>query len=135
MPSRSFGLLLLCFFLSGLAALIYQTAWTRQFAFVFGTSELAVASVLAAYMGGLALGAAVVGRLAPRVRRPGFEPGSTGHEGLTDELIAHCREGLARFKIPRSIDYETELPRLPTGKLYKRLLRDRYWGKKSGTIV
>jgi spermidine synthase len=70
MPSRSLGLLLLCFFLSGLAGLIYQTAWTRQFTFVFGTSELAIASVLAAYMGGLALGAAVLGRIAPRVRRP-----------------------------------------------------------------
>lgn len=70
MRSRSFGLLLLCFFLSGLAALIYQTAWTRQFAFVFGTSELAVASVLAAYMAGLALGAVVAGRLAHRIRRP-----------------------------------------------------------------
>src|SRR6185295_3983417 len=46
-----------CFLLSGIAALIYQTAWTRQFAIVFGTSELAVATVLAAYMGGLALGA------------------------------------------------------------------------------
>jgi len=66
----SFALLLACFFLSGLAALVYQTAWTRQFSFVFGTSELAVATVLAAYMGGLSLGAAVAGRLAPRVRRP-----------------------------------------------------------------
>ena len=59
---RSFPLLLLCFFLSGLAALIYETAWTREFAFVFGTSELAVATVLAAYMGGLAAGAALAGR-------------------------------------------------------------------------
>ena len=50
-------LLYACFLLSGVAALIYQTAWTRQFAIVFGTSELAVATVLAAYMGGLALGA------------------------------------------------------------------------------
>ncbi len=63
-------LLLICFFLSGLAALIYQTAWTRQFAFVFGTSELAVATVLAAYMAGLALGAAVGAKLAPRIERP-----------------------------------------------------------------
>ncbi len=70
-PSRSsFALLLLCFFLSGLAALIYQTAWTRTFAFVFGTSELAVATVLAAYMAGLAVGAAVAARLVGRVRRP-----------------------------------------------------------------
>jgi spermidine synthase len=65
-----FALLLACFFLSGFAALIYQTAWTRQFAFVFGTSELAVATVLAAYMGGLAAGAVVAARLVSRVRRP-----------------------------------------------------------------
>ncbi|MDH4016754.1 MAG: fused MFS/spermidine synthase, partial [Actinomycetota bacterium] len=66
----TFALLLLCFFLSGLAALIYQTAWTRTFAFVFGTSELAVATVLAAYMAGLAVGATVAARLVERVRRP-----------------------------------------------------------------
>ena len=59
-----------CFFLSGLAALLYQTAWLRQFSLVFGTSELAVATVLAAYMGGLAVGSAVAGRYANRVTRP-----------------------------------------------------------------
>jgi spermidine synthase len=63
-------LLSLCFVLSGFAALVYQTAWTRQFGLVFGTSELAVATVLAAYMGGLALGAAIVERLLPRISRP-----------------------------------------------------------------
>jgi spermidine synthase len=63
-------LLVLCFVLSGAAALVYQTAWTRQFALVFGTSELAVATVLAAYMGGLALGAWLVERWLPRVQRP-----------------------------------------------------------------
>ena len=60
----------LCFFLSGCAALLYQTAWLRQFSLVFGTSELAVATVLAAYMGGLAAGAAAAGRYLARVRRP-----------------------------------------------------------------
>jgi MFS family permease len=59
-----------CFVLSGTAALVYQTAWTRQFAIVFGTSELAVATVLAAYMGGLALGAWLAERFLPRVTRP-----------------------------------------------------------------
>src|SRR4051812_26068312 len=59
-----------CFLLSGFAALVYQTAWTRQFALVFGTSELAVATVLAAHMGGLALGAWLVERWLPRVSRP-----------------------------------------------------------------
>jgi spermidine synthase len=62
--------LALCFLLSGFAALVYQTAWTREFALVFGTSELAVATVLAAYMGGLALGAWTVERWLPRISRP-----------------------------------------------------------------
>jgi spermidine synthase len=66
----TFALLLACFFLSGFSALLYETAWTREFAFVFGTSELAVVAVLAAYMGGLALGAALAARFAPRIRRP-----------------------------------------------------------------
>jgi spermidine synthase len=56
--------------LSGFAALLYQTAWTRELSFVFGTSELAVAAVLAAYMGGLTLGAAAAARFAARLRRP-----------------------------------------------------------------
>lgn len=68
--SARFSLLLTCFFLSGFAALLYETAWTREFGFVFGTSDLAVAAVLAAYMGGLALGAAIAGRFVQRLRRP-----------------------------------------------------------------
>ncbi len=60
----------LCFIFSGLAALVYQIAWTRQFALVFGTSELAVAAVLAAYMGGLALGAALIERRIKQIQRP-----------------------------------------------------------------
>jgi spermidine synthase len=59
-----------CFLLSGFAALLYQMAWMRQFSTVFGTSELAVATVLSAYMGGLALGAALAGKFITRVRRP-----------------------------------------------------------------
>src|ERR1043165_3993575 len=72
-PRATIGTLFLlcaCFLLSGVAALIYQTAWTRQFAIVFGTSELAVATVLAAYMGGLAFGAWLAEKLLPRVARP-----------------------------------------------------------------
>ena len=59
-----------CFFLSGFAALLYQMAWMRQLSTVFGTSELAVATVLAAYMAGLALGAAIAARVVDRIRRP-----------------------------------------------------------------
>ena len=46
---------------------------------------------------------------------------------LAAELMAFCREHLSHIKCPRSIDFEAELPRHPTGKLYKRLLRDKYW--------
>jgi long-chain acyl-CoA synthetase len=53
----------------------------------------------------------------------GREPG----EALAEELMVYCRDHLAGYKAPRSIDFEAELPRHPTGKLYKRLLRDRYW--------
>jgi len=63
-------LVLACFFVSGFAGLLYETAWTREFSFVFGTSNLAVATVLAAYMGGLSLGATLAARLMHRIRRP-----------------------------------------------------------------
>jgi len=46
---------------------------------------------------------------------------------LERELLAHCRASLADVKCPRSVDFRTELPRHPTGKLYKRLLKDEYW--------
>jgi long-chain acyl-CoA synthetase len=62
---------------------------------------------------------------------PGIEAGPA----LVEELIAFCTQSLSRQKVPRSIDFENELPRLPTGKLYKRLLRDRYWGNKASRIV
>jgi len=54
------------------------------------------------------------------------DPSAAGPE-LEQELIAWCREKLSSVKCPRSIDFEAELPRSETGKLYKRLLRDRYW--------
>src|SRR5437764_5313247 len=62
---------------------------------------------------------------------PGIAPGPD----LAEELIAFCSQSLSRQKVPRSVDFEAELPRLPTGKPYKRLLRDRYWGNKSSRIV
>jgi long-chain acyl-CoA synthetase len=62
---------------------------------------------------------------------PGIEEG----EDLATELLAYCGEDLAHYKVPRSIDFTQALPRLPTGKLYKRILRDRYWGKEDSRIV
>jgi long-chain acyl-CoA synthetase len=54
-------------------------------------------------------------------------PGVAADEAFAQSLIAFCREHLAPMKCPRSIDFTDALPRLPTGKLYKKPLRDRYW--------
>lgn len=53
---------------------------------------------------------------------------------LEKELIGYCRSQLADVKCPRSIDFRPELPRHPTGKLYKRLLKDEYW-KAAGRSI
>lgn len=45
---------------------------------------------------------------------------------LARELIAFCRANIADYKCPRSIDFSAQLPRDPTGKLYRRILRDQY---------
>ena len=47
--------------------------------------------------------------------------------GLEQELLEYCRANLSKIKCPVSIDFEADLPRTPTGKLLKRLLKDRYW--------
>ncbi len=62
-------------------------------------------------------------------------PGVAGGPELERELIDFCREHIAHYKCPRSIDFEAELPRQPTGKLYKRLLRDKYWGEGDSKII
>jgi fatty-acyl-CoA synthase len=43
------------------------------------------------------------------------------------ELLSYCRQRLASFKCPRTVDFDAALPRQPTGKLHKQLLRGRYW--------
>ena len=63
--------------------------------------------------------------------RAGVEPGPD----LEAELIAYTRDRLTHFKCPKSVDFQEQLPRLPTGKLYKRVLRDPYWGQADSKIV
>jgi long-chain acyl-CoA synthetase len=60
----------------------------------------------------------------------GVEPG----DDLSDELLAFLAGRLARFKLPRSVDYIVEMPRDPNGKLYKRKLRDPYWEGRDRAI-
>jgi spermidine synthase len=64
------GLLLALFLLSGASGLVYQVLWQRMLALTFGVSAYATATVLAAFMGGLALGGYAAGRAADRVRSP-----------------------------------------------------------------
>ncbi|MDW8284006.1 MAG: hypothetical protein RMK29_20065 [Myxococcales bacterium] len=58
------------FFLSGASGLIFEVLWTRQLGLVFGSTTLAMATVLGAFMGGLALGSHAAGRLMPRLGDP-----------------------------------------------------------------
>ena len=58
---------------------------------------------------------------------------ATGHQAgdeMAEILIAFAKANLAGYKVPRSVDFTDALPRLPTGKLYKRLLKDQYWPER-----
>jgi long-chain acyl-CoA synthetase len=61
-------------------------------------------------------------------------PGAQAGPALTEELLAFLAGRVARFKLPRTIDYVAELPRDPNGKLYKRKLRDPYWAGRERAI-
>ena len=63
-----------------------------------------------------------------------LDPSEAG-SALERELLGWIRERLAHYKCPRSIDFDAELPRLDNGKLYKRLIKDRYWGGRQSRIV
>ena len=66
----SISLIGLCFIVSGATGLIYEVLWARMLGLVFGATTLAVSTVLAAFMGGLALGSALAGKLARRIKKP-----------------------------------------------------------------
>jgi acyl-CoA synthetase (AMP-forming)/AMP-acid ligase II len=59
-------------------------------------------------------------------------PGEVAGPELAEALIAHCRRSLAGFKCPRAVEFATKLPRLPTGKLLRRRLREQYGGEGPG---
>ena len=68
-----------------------------------------------------------------RYQHPGSLPvvepaaGVEASPALAEEILAFCRDKLAKYKTPKSIDFIAEMPRDPNGKLYKRKLRDPYW--------
>jgi long-chain acyl-CoA synthetase len=61
--------------------------------------------------------------------------GVTAGPELEAELIEYCRAHLASYKCPRSVDFDSELPRDPNGKLYKRRIRERYWQGRTSRIL
>src|SRR5678816_3968885 len=67
---NTFKLVAACFFLSGATGLIYEVLWARMLGLVFGATTLAVSTVLAAFMGGLAIGSGLAGRRGAAVKRP-----------------------------------------------------------------
>src|SRR5262245_37947106 len=60
--------------------------------------------------------------------------GATPGAALAEELLAFCRDKLAKYKCPRTVDFVATMPRDPNGKLYKRKLRDPYWEGRSRAI-
>ena len=56
-------------------------------------------------------------------------------EALADELLTYCRDRLAHYKCPRSVDFVDALPRLPTGKLQKGEIRRPYWSQHASRLV
>src|SRR3954470_2701969 len=67
---RVLRLITLCFIFSGATALIYEVLWARMLGLVFGATTIAISAVLAAFMGGLALGSAIAGKLAQKIKKP-----------------------------------------------------------------
>jgi acyl-CoA synthetase (AMP-forming)/AMP-acid ligase II len=57
-----------------------------------------------------------------------------GHEATEEEIIAFCRENIAHYKAPKSVDLINELPKTGSGKIYKKGLRDQYWGDRATKI-
>ena len=79
---------------------------------------------------------AVAGQAIRREKRErllaeGVEPSPE----LEQELIGFCMDNLAKYKVPRSIDFLEDFPRTATGKLLKRKLRDPYWAGRTSQLV
>jgi long-chain acyl-CoA synthetase len=62
-----------------------------------------------------------------------LKPGTTWSDETEERLISYCKSQIAGYKCPRQIFFEDELPRLPTGKIYKNVLRDKYAQPTTGT--
>jgi long-chain acyl-CoA synthetase len=57
-----------------------------------------------------------------------------GRQATEEEIIALCKKNLASYKKPKSVEFRSQLPKSPTGKLLKRIIREEYWNKKEGRV-
>ncbi len=91
--SQLFVLVLALFFASGFSSLIYQVVWTRHLVLIFGSTTFATATVLAVFMGGLALGSFLAGRIADKIDKPflwyGILEGIIGIWALIVPILLH----------------------------------------------
>src|SRR3954467_9948774 len=95
------ALLRACFFLSGASGLVFEMVWTRMLTLVFGSTTLAVSTVLTAFMGGLGLGAFLAGKFADRLKNPArtyaFVEASVGLYALLVPWVISFYPGLNRW--------------------------------------
>jgi long-chain acyl-CoA synthetase len=61
-------------------------------------------------------------------------PNVEADAALGQRILAHCRDRLAGYQVPRAVDWDAELPRTETGKLARRTIRDRYWGDRTRRV-
>lgn len=99
--SAKFWFVVLLFFFSGASSLIYQVIWTRQMVFIFGSSTFASATVLSAFMGGLALGSYLAAKFADRIKNPflayGILEAATGVWALLTPTMFDLAQPLCRL--------------------------------------
>jgi long-chain acyl-CoA synthetase len=62
-----------------------------------------------------------------------LQPGREPSPELARELVAHCRARLAHYKCPQLVEFMDQLPRQDNGKIYKRVLRERFRSRQGGT--
>ena len=111
------GIVFALFFLSGALGLVYEITWMRQFRVIMGNTVYTSATVLTAFMGGLALGSFVAARIVDRVRRP------LRAYGILELLYLLVLEGQAQVSIS---DHQVQLPPRAALRARRRTLVDRY---------
>ncbi len=100
-------LVFLCFFFSGASGLLFEVLWTRELGLVFGSTTLAISTVLSVFMGGLALGSFLGGKLCDR--RGGSQPPLFARRPLLTYALVEAGVGLFALAVPALLAYYPQL--------------------------